>query len=261
MGKTSLPATEATRERIERYRVAEHDSIDDVLNDMMNRLPTVEEMREGCVQCGEGELPGGKTPDEWGGIAHSFSHEISGSREYYSNYFCSPECAQEFQEEAQRYVPEEPDLVVIGGKDEMRFEVEGARFHIDETDRSVGFDIPGALTGTDSHGNEFDYVGEPVYIKNDGEWVQSGIAADIINEETWTAVPLEKDFSAERLHHPDDEIREQFLEERVEHYTAPCPQCGEDLRFHTEMDDTVECDECEAVIERPEPPEDHDDVR
>jgi hypothetical protein len=107
-------------------------------------------------------------------------------------------------DEMQSYVPEHPDLVVVGGRNALRVEFGGASFYIDGESREVGIPLPGAFTGTDSHGEyDYEYIGEPVYIKHDERWVQSGIILDIIHEEAHTTLILGYDIEVEDAHRPN----------------------------------------------------------
>jgi hypothetical protein len=68
----------------------------------------------------------------------------------------------------------------------------------------VGIPVPGAFAGTTSHGDEYAYIGEPVYVKNEGDWIQSGVVEDIYHEEAYTALMLGHDYEVEMSNHPDE---------------------------------------------------------
>lgn len=204
MGETSLTISDEIKERLENYRHEDHESWNEVLDSFMTVLPTQEELEDGCINCGKERFLDAPI-QEVGGFVQWMHAEYDGQDIYGSNYYCSPECAHEVQEEVDSYVPENPDLVVVGGKDEMRTEFEGATFYLDRDTMEVGIPLPGAFGGSDSHGNTYEYEGEPVYIKNEGQWVQKGVIENIIHEETHTALILEHEFNVTEEYHPDKE--------------------------------------------------------
>lgn len=245
MGDTTITISEETKDRLETRRAPGHHSFDDLVNGLLEIVPPVEEIREGCVQCDKPKI-WRDTPEDTGGVLHFFSHTYDDAIIYGSNYFCSPDCAQELQEEIQKQVPREPDEILVGGDEEMRATFTGGRFIIDNETKEVGLDVPGAFAGKDSLGNEYDYLGEPVYIRNDGKIVQRGVIDDIIHEESHTGLLLANDYKTEMLNHPNDEKREEYEEQHVEWYFEPCPECDTELRIHEEIDS--ECPECGTPI-------------
>lgn len=211
MADTTLTIDDETKERLDNYRHPDHENWADVLDSFMQILPSYEDLDDGCMNCGEERFVDTQIEDH-DGTVQWFHTEFDGNDVYGSNYYCSPECAHEQQEEANSYVPENPDLVVIGGKDEMRTEFKGATFYLYRDTMEVGIPIPGAFGGSDSHGNEYAYEGEPVYIKNEGQWVQKGVIDNIIHEETHTALILEHEFNVTEEYHPDSEAEAEAAE-------------------------------------------------
>lgn len=259
MERTTLTIDDETRERLNDHVAPGHNSLNEALSGIMEILPTVEDIESGCTNtdCDRDRLIEGK-PEHTGGVIHFFHHEFEGDDVYGSAYFCSPECAAETQEKVDQQVPQNPDKVVVGGKDELRAEFKDASFYLDGQTREVGIPVPGAFgSGTSSHGYEYDYIGEPVYIYNADQWVQSGVIEEVIHEEIHTALLLDRNLTVEHLHHPDEEIREEKLETYSHWYSMTCPECGEEVRANEDMDDEVQCGHCEAQIERdPVPTED-----
>lgn len=257
MGDTSLTVDADTKQRLsDEYRSPEHDSWTEFFEGLMKMLPTREQMQE-CTweECDRNLLRSGPV-ENWGGVIRFFHEEVwedgENSHFYGANYYCSPECAQKAQEQVNAMVPREPDLVRVGGADMMVAEFGGATFYIDGDRMEVGIPLPGAFDGSDSHGNDYDYIGEPVYIQNEGRWVQDGVIENIIHEETHTALILDPhgSYSTVMLNHPDEERRENYEEKHVNWYDQECPECGADLRVHDGMPDEIECGECETMIGR-----------
>jgi hypothetical protein len=202
MGDTTLTIDTETRERLLGHRAIAHDSWDDVLNGMMDVLPTVDELSDGCTWCGDG--PYSEAIEDGVGFIEFFTEELTDGEEFHhTGYFCSAECAVEAQEEAKKYVPENPEKVVVGGADEIRAAFAGATFYLDGQRMEVGLDVPGAFDGTDSHGGEYDYYGEPVYVYNEGDIVQRGVIEDIIHEDNHTALVLGHDHETVKEYEPE----------------------------------------------------------
>jgi rRNA maturation protein Nop10 len=191
MSDTTITLDSEVKQRLSLYRHPRHDSWNDTLESLMMRLPTMEDIDDGCPNCGR-HVESDLAPEETHGVSHWFSYPSGdGNRGCHANYCCSPECAGELAEDMQSYVPENPDLVVIGGHEQPRVEFSGANFYLDGETREVGIPLPGAFSGTDSYGEyEYEYVGEPVYIRNDEKWVQSGVVSDIIHQEGYTTLLL-----------------------------------------------------------------------
>lgn len=244
MGPTTLTVDEEVRERVEEHRGDAHHSVEDVLVGMMRMLPPVEAIMDGCENCGDDPFHKSR-PEKAGGVIWSFHVEEGGEEQYISRYFCSPECAKEKSDEEGKWVPEHPDKVVVGGVSELRTEFEDASFYMDRDVTEVGLDIPGAFGGTDSHGNEYDYEGEPVYVKNEGHWVQDGVIEDIIHEESHTALILGRDHEKVMLNHPDDEKRENYEEMHAKQNRDECAQCGASFQYSAK-EPPEECPDCGA---------------
>lgn len=246
MGRTTLSIDEQTKERLDLYRHPDHNSWAEQLNGMMEMLPSIEDIQEdGCVNCGETPHRDAPTEDIGGVVRFFYARQED---LYGANYFCCPECAKETTDKVQAQIPREPDLVVVGGHEELRTEFTGATFYFDGRDRQVGLDIPGAFGGTDSFGEEYDYIGEPVYLKNEGQWVQKGVIEDIYHEETHTGLDLGYDMETTMLNHPDEEAREEYKEQHCEWADYECPSCESELRVIVEELPDV-CPECDEQIE------------
>lgn len=249
MGDTTITVDDTTKERLETdHRADGHYSYDEQLNGMMEMLPTVEEMKEGCANCDTGRLWQG-TPEDTGGVIVSFHTEFDGDDVYGATYFCSESCAMEMQEEMQKQIPSDPDEVLVGGADQFRSSFEGATFHIDQTTMEVGIPVPGAFSGQSMAGTEYDYEGEPVYIRNDGQVVQDGVIEDIIHEEGFTTLLLSRSegYDTVMLNHPNEEKRQNYEENHVEWTGGICPGCETEVRFPLDGEED-ECPECESVI-------------
>lgn len=212
MGDTSLTIPEQTKDRLSRYRHPDHDSWSETLHDLMDVIPTVDDTKEDCSNpdCENEHLSPDETLKHRGGVLRFFTvhghdyPDLEEDTEYFSsNYYCSLECATHVEERNKAYLPENPDRVVVGGKDEMRVELTDTSFYKDGHSTEVGINIPGAFAGQSSHEYEYDYFGEPVYVQNEGMWIQKGIIDDIIHEETHTALILGHDHAIESEYHPD----------------------------------------------------------
>lgn len=244
-GVTTVTISEETRERIEDHRHDSHHSVEDVLNGMMDALPTTEQLVEGCCHCGKEHL--GNSIEEEGGCV--VVTPLPDWGQVNVTYFCSPSCAGEFQEDLRRQFPEEPDLVVVGGKDELRCRFEGARYYIDGETEEIAIEVPGAFTGSEDHsGRDYDYVGEPVYLKNNEEWVQSAIVNDIYHEDAATILDLGGDWQVEGKHHPDEEERHETLGKIRRRRDIECPGCGEMFEVDP-INSPIECPFCDEEIE------------
>lgn len=206
MSDTTLTIDAAIKDRLERHRHDDHDSWTEVLESMMAVLPTYETIQDGCQYCGE-ELPDDVPIDEAHGALHWFQHpeSIDGLG---TTWCCSRECLAAVQAEVERQLPREPDAIRVGGHDHPPVEVEsGLSFLIDGFTKEVGIDIPGAFAAPDGG---WDYHGEPLYIKNQGEWVHSGVVEDVMHEESHTAILLGNDIEVEMSNHPDERKREEW---------------------------------------------------
>jgi len=242
MGETTLTIAEDTKELLKDYRAAEHDSWSDTLTGMMKVAPSVEAVKDGCEYCDDSHFYAGSV-EETGGVVQFFHAEYEGEDIYGSRYFCSGECAHEAQEEVDAMVPENPDEVLVGGKAEMRASFKDASFHIDRDRKEVGIPVPGAFAGGDSHGNEYNYEGEPVYVRNEGAVVQKGVIENIIHEETHTALLLGHEEATVMLNHPNEGKREEYEETHANWTDAECYACGTTFKF-TVGEPPEECPNC-----------------
>lgn len=241
---TTVSIEQHARDRLDDYRHEKHGTMTDVVTALLEMVPPVEEMHEGCANCGTEPIE--SIPmEEQGGVIRWFSHELDGTTIYHSNYFCSAECVAELDEEIERHVPREPDRIEVGGKSEMRAAFSDATFHIEGQQQEVGIPIPGAFAGEDSHGGEYDYVGEPVYIWHEGDYRQQGVIEDIIHEETHTALILGHDRETVMLNHPDEERRREYAAQHEKWTTADCGACGTELHFMVNDPPDV-CPKCGA---------------
>lgn len=248
--ETTISVKDATKERFTENYVADgHYSQDDALNHLMDIVPTLTQHAEGCAYCGN--TPPTAIPAEApGGVVLWYNAELEGHAWRGTDYFCSTECAEAQQAEMRKYAPEAPDLVVVGGHEQMRTSFRDASYYIDHDAHEVGIPVPGAFTGTSDQGDEYEYVGEPVYIKHEGDWIRSGTIESIVHEEVHTGLILTADAATEGLNHPDDERREQYERHHAIWYDHRCPECGADLRVHEKMTDEVVCGECGETFER-----------
>lgn len=244
MGDTTLSISDETRERLDNYRGGEHGSVDDVLNGLMHMVPTVEEIQDGCdfVDCDKHHIYRG-TPEDTGGFIEFFyaeEHDVRGVM-----YFCSAECAKAAVDRRQARMPHNPDRVLVGGRGELRAEFEDATYHFEGKEHSVLIPVPGAFTGTSSVDHEYDYVGEPVYICNEGDVVQMYVVEEIVHEETHTALLLGHDYPVTMLAHPDDEQRELYEEEHEKIEAGECNECK--WKFHYRVQEPPEtCPRCDT---------------
>ena len=196
---TTLTIDEAKRKQLERYRHPDHESWSEVLEAMMHVLPDAEQMQdEGCCGCGKHSDKDAPI-DQYGGVTQFFHAGVPDRDDeyiYHSNYFCSRECAAELDEEINHQFPESPDYVHIGGHAEPQYSVEGATYILDGDIEEITVSVPGAFCGSEY---DHDYLGEPVFIEDEGEIVQVREIADI---QEW------KDGTSFRLTYESDDVRE-----------------------------------------------------
>lgn len=191
-GYTSVTVPEETRDRLAEYEHGSHDSVGETLDRMMRILPSPVDMAEGCTECGD--TPG-RTGDvgDVGGMIEWFSDPHGG--EVVSNYFCSKSCQLDYLEMVEEAVPTEPDKVFVGGKEEVRFEIEEhTRFMASEEMHSVEFDIPVGIEL---------YEGEPVYVVNAGEVRFSGVVRNPSNIDGRAYCDMEYDREVTQEFYPD----------------------------------------------------------
>lgn len=220
---TSVTLEDITKERLEQYRTPDHDNYSETLESLFTVVPTPTEMlADGCVECDDSPYmhgTDGQSVDDIGGVTFTFTADAGGGREITDSlYFCSPECLREHRDRGEKYVPDEPDLVRVGGADELPVELDSAGFGIDGESMWVTIDAPGAFRGESTAVDvEFDYEGEPIYVRNGDDWVQEGVVEEIHHEETRTTLSMcRDDYETMMLNHPDDERREKYKEDHVD---------------------------------------------
>lgn len=241
MGDTTLTIDETIKELLKDHRVPAHDSWGSTLYGMMKVLPTPEEVRAELEGHPHKEWRG--TLEKTGGVIKFFYHDEMDV--YGSAYFPDVDALIEHEDQMDAQFPREPDEVTVGGDEEIAATFGDATFYFEEGPGEVTIDVPGAFSGSDSHGGEYDYIGEPVYIHNQGEVVQKGVVDDIIHEDAVTGIKLGNDHATEMLNHPDDQKREEYKEQHVEWIEGRCKSCGTSLRF---PDTEEECPECGSVL-------------
>lgn len=200
--ETTISVSDETKAQLANYRDSNHHSWDAVIQSMMHVLPNVEEWRDGCANCGK-EPPASWTMAETGGVVSWFEVDRDNRTFHVSTPFCSPECLVEHREEVEAYFPEHPDEVIVGGREMVRTTVESATMYVDEETKEISFPIPGAFDGTNSHGDDYEYVGEPVYVKHQDRWIDQGVIGQIIHEDHLTTFLLESDYDVTKRYHPD----------------------------------------------------------
>lgn len=249
MSNRTITIPDEVRERLEEHRHPEHNTWGDTLEGLMAVAPSVEELEEdGCARCGE-RLHGSGPIEKRTAYIHSFHHSAQGVESTYSSAYCSRECLVLAREKADKYGSCDPDKVVAGGVSQYRVEFEAGHFHIDGHTKSFGIEIPGAFTGSPDHSDEeYAYVGEPIYIKNWGEWVHAGVISDIIHEEGSTTVEMEADFAYTNAHHPDPGQRDKAFVDFQRRGHADCPGCETPVGFPA-AEPKSKCPDCGASLE------------
>lgn len=240
MGQTTLTVDAEVKPQLEAHRHPEHDNWTDVIESLCARTPTIEDIQEGCSNCGD--RPPNDPPEEGGGAVQWFSHTLPERDGSITNaqYFCDEECFMEFQEEVDAHFPETPDEVVVGGVEELQTSFSDARFLIDGDVQSLHVDVPGAFSGDDGAGGEYDYLGEPVYIRNAGKWVQDFVIEEILHEDATTSLLLGYGWATTKANHPSEQVREEFFRSH-----GRCPDCR---KWQMVSEDAYEC-ECGAEID------------
>lgn len=258
---TSIGLSQDTRDRLDDYRAAGHDSMEDVIDGLMEIVPPADDILDGDA-CSWDEcdkrfvIP--DAPEDRGGVIEWFSAEFEGDQIYGNAYFCSPEHAAAHAEKTEEMAAVYPDKLIVGGMNEMRFEIttDDMRLrHRDDGTKGVSIPAPIDIVGTDAHGHEFNYHYEPIYVENGGKIRQYGVISEILREETHTAITIDTDRHTAMAHHPDEEKREEHLASYTHWYEQDCPQCGSEIRVHEGMDAEVECSDCGSMIERDPVPE------
>lgn len=247
MGDTTLTLSEDAKEELGTIRHPGHDSWNDTIEAAASLVPSVEEVHEnGCSNCEETAREQAPIEDI-GGVIHFYHHEIQHGETtrdvYVSEWFCSDECFREEMDQRDTFTDRHPDLACIGGIDEIRAEVTPEHFEIRERNKILTLEVPGAFGGTSTHG-EYDYIGEPVYVKNDGQWVHSGVVEEIVHEEKYTHITVSHDdWHVTGPNHPSEERQAEYWEDWKQ---EECPECGGDFRRVTREDnDSGECMDCD----------------
>lgn len=259
MGRTSLPATDEVREAVEDVSLPGHDTIPETILDLTRIVPDADDFNGGCQGPGCERTPHG---DE--GYADSQYIFIPFVREWEAGgnsgtargvmFFCSPSCYDAHREQVNTQLPSEPDMVKIGGRAEWDVEFHNASYTIDGDTHEIGIPIPGALSGSDSRGNEYEYEGEPVFIMDDDAGVvQEYVVDEVIHEEGHTAVLLGNDHTITALNHPDRDVRAEYRnsESREEWPQKVCTECDSLVPVNPE-DPREECPCCGSTDWIPE---------
>lgn len=211
MGTTTIPVSEDVKERLEHHRFDGHNSWDDVLIGMMEMLPdktSVED--EGCINCNSNIF--GDTLEESGGLVNFYRFEDRGVEYTCTNYFCSPDCFMEFQNEIDKQLPTYPDRVTIGGRKFNRCEIQSPHLICDGKSFDLTVDAPFAFMSDNS-----SYEGEPVYVWHEGKYRLSGVVTKIIHEFGSTTLRFAPDFAVTEQLHPDDEKQDGSVEHFCKH--------------------------------------------
>ncbi len=158
MADTTIGLNHDTVERLNDQRGDGYLSHDEYINGVLDVVPSMGQMEEGCTYCGKDPLNESRIEESNGVIRWSF-HEYDDDEFVVSNWYCSPECAKKAEDEAKAHVPRHPDKVLVGGKDELRAEVEGATFLLGEGVFEAVAVGPDWLVPSTSIGHTPAYVG------------------------------------------------------------------------------------------------------
>lgn len=210
-----MTVDDETMERADDRRADVHESWDDWLLYAVRTIPTMEKLRDGCSMCDEQLLQKGD-PDRSNFFIRTIQVDTPTGEHFTRQVFCSAECVQDRIDKEDAYIPEEPDKVLVGGVDMPQAEFTDATFTMDGTAKQVGVPVPGAFAGTTDGGVEYEYVGEPVYVKNDGRWVHDGVIERLFHEDHRTTLGLGSDTATVMLNHPDPERREEYKEHHAD---------------------------------------------
>lgn len=242
---TTVSLDEDVKQRLESLRHPDHDDWNDVVETIVGVLPSYDAIGEdGCKNCGGG-LHEDAPLDQSRGYIHwsRLAAEYGGG--LYTEWYCSRSCLEAGLEEQDKYAPNHPDRVVVGGHEQPRVELTDATFGMDGAAMWVGLDVPGAFSGKKRHSGEFSYEGEPVYVQNRGEWVHTGVIESIFHEEGSTSLDLDTfdDDGRIRLNHPEEEIRERQRADYMVWLEGHCESCDAGYRFPAN-EPPEECAEC-----------------
>jgi len=189
---TSIGLSQDTRDQLDDYRAAGHESMEDVIAGLLKMVPPADDiLHDGACAWDEcdSNLWVPDTPEERGGVIQWASTDYDGQKLYNSTYYCSVEHAAKNQDKIDEMAAGEPDEVKIGGADEitMSLTMDGMRLHHGHP-HELGIDAPLDLVGEDRHGYSYDYHGEPIEVINGGKVRFSGEITDMLREETYTAI-------------------------------------------------------------------------
>lgn len=191
--KTTITVSQAARERLSDFEHSSHDNIDDTVRDLLNIVPSPQEVADGCLTCSESPGMDGSVGD-LGGVLEWFTDDYT--EKITSNYFCGKSCFADHVEELNEQVPKFPDKVIVGGDQEVRFEIEDhARFQIDAEAKSVEFEVPVDIC---------KYDGEPIYVVNAGKVRFRGVVDSPMTVDGRAYATIEHDREKAEEFHPDD---------------------------------------------------------
>lgn len=216
---TTITVSEDTLEQLDDYKFAPDQSREDILEMMMTIVPSVVQVEDGCDVCGDTPIGDGPIHERYGGV-HWFTHEHHGGETIITGFFCSRSCAHELEEKVRHRLPENPDLVRIGGHEapivkiahEVEFRLEG------DGQKSLMIGLPCLEAHLEE---ESTWFGEPVYIKHQGEWVQHGVITRMEGDGEATYMDIGVNFHVSMPNHPDDAKREEWEEVRAEAESSP----------------------------------------
>lgn len=172
---TSIPIHEAVKNRLETdYRHDSHETWNDTLTEMMDALPTIDRMNDTF-----GDDVGPTFEGSWietnGAVDWvSLESTVGGDTVNTAEVYPSRQALADVQETVEHHVPEHPDAAYIGGDTKPQTEIARSRLELDGRNWYLDIDIPPALFGGQDGGEPTAYDGEPVFIENNGEIVQSG---------------------------------------------------------------------------------------
>jgi hypothetical protein len=214
---------------------------------MMNVLPTVSDRTDGCQVCAQTPLPD-EPIDESIGVVRWYQDDTGTARYYRSNYYCSGDCFDTILDKIEKYIPQDPDLVRVGGRVLPETKLQDCSFLHAADQMEVTVPVPGGFTGVSkTDESEYNYLGEPVHVKNEGDWIQSGIIKDVLHEDHQTTLVLESKFHIEQLTHPESRVREEHRQNAPSDVELDCETCGKTL-IQSPSDKYETCPFCEHQL-------------
>lgn len=234
---TTVRVKRATKDRLAKYHQPEHDNLSQTIDALIEWTPDPSAITEGgCAVC-ETAPPADVPLEELSGIVQHFvADDSAGNTVSGHNWFCSADCVSEFQEQIDHQFPREPDAVTVGGADtpQTRLEADLEFLLSEDTPEVTLLNIPGAFPGS-------RYRGEPVYVEHNNEIVNEGVIREVFHEETRTTLTLDYDIATARLHHPNENVRAEYLSDwRVGEHT----ECGETAVIGDPDDPPFTCPSC-----------------